>query len=118
MVDITSLNGGRLLTAANIEEPFIGTIQRVEVEELRGDEGKTRKRAVIYLEGREKGIVVNQLRSEIVSKLARSKETDNWPGVKIGVRRGRTHFQGKAVDCVEICSPKTLNNIEEDESPY
>jgi hypothetical protein len=84
---------------------------------MRNDSGGTKERPVLYAEGMEKAIVLNAERYDCFARLAKSKDTDDWSGIKFGVRRGKTNYAGKRVDCVEICSPTSLN-MQDDEAQF
>jgi hypothetical protein len=67
-----------------------------------------RKKAVVYFEGYEKGVVLNATRFHFMCEIAKSKDSDDWLGVAVGMRRGKTSFAGKRVDCIEFGSlPKS-----------
>ena len=63
---------------------------------------KGKPKVVVYFEGREKGIVLNATRFAFFCELAKSKDTDDWLGLTVGVRRGRVNFAGKMVDCHRV----------------
>ena len=93
--------GGRFMKAADISKPFNGVVERAERAEV--EKGKAK--VVVYFEGHAKGVVCNATRYNFICELAKSKDTDDWPGLAIGVRRGRTNFGGKMVDCIEFGTP-------------
>jgi hypothetical protein len=100
MVDYSDCFGGKFLKADDINKPFVGEIERVVGEKIDG-----RLKPVIYFEGREKGVVLNSTRHKFVVGLAKSKNSDDWLGLKIGVRQGTTDFGGKEVGCIEFLMP-------------
>jgi hypothetical protein len=115
MPNYSDLFGGRFISAQDIDQPFTATVKRVEIAEMQNDSGGTKKRPVVFMEDKEKAIVLNAARYDFLAKLARSRNTDDWSGIKFGVRRWKTNFAGKRVDCVEICSPTSLD-MQDDEA--
>ena len=102
MTDYSDFYGGRFLKSEDIVgKPFVGTIERVKGEKMQDG----RMRAVVYFEGREKGIVLNATRHRFVVGATKSKNSDDWIGLKIGVRAGVTDFGGKDVGCIEFGMP-------------
>ena len=69
-------------------------------------DGNGKMKPVIYLDGHDRGVVANATRYNTVSELAKSRNTDDWLGMRVAIRRGKTQFAGKTVDCVEFGAPK------------
>ena len=103
MPDYSSDYGGRYMKAAHITEPFVGVVERVAREDV---DRNGKMRTVIYFEGVARGVVCNGTRYDAASRLIGSRNTDNWPGVRIGVRRGETSFGGMTTDCIEFVVPE------------
>lgn len=101
MPDYSDCYGGRFVKAADITKPFNGTIERAERTEVE----KGRPKVVVYFEGRDKGFVLNATRFAFLCELAKSKDTDDWPGLTVGVSRGRVNFAGKMVDAIVFGAP-------------
>ena len=115
MPDYSSDYGGRYMKAAHITEPFVGVVERVAREDV---DRNGKMRTVIYFEGVARGVVCNGTRYDAASRLIGSRNTDNWPGVRIGVRRGETSFGGMTTDCIEfvVPEPEVLPGLEEEGS--
>lgn len=111
MADFSAAFGGKYLNASHVTMPFVGTVESVELEDV---DGNGKSKPVLRFEGRDRGVVLNSTRYDMVSQLAGSRDTDNWIGIKIRVARGKTRFGGKAVDCVEFGPPaeKTAADID------
>ena len=118
MPDYSDRFGGRFLSAEHCDESFTGVVERVDDVEMKEDGGNTKRRPVLYLEGSERGIVLNATRYNFLAELCRSKDTDNWVGVEVGVRKGKTNFAGKKIDCVELFSSKTATAALDDAIPF
>jgi hypothetical protein len=73
------------------------TIDRVEMEDIGGDH-----KAVLYFQGKEKGLVLNKTNSSTITELAGTDETDDWRGTRVILFKTRTEYQGKRVDCIRI----------------
>ncbi len=41
-----------------------------------------------------------------MAEIAGSRNTDDWIGYEVEVRKGKTKFAGKRTDCVELAAPK------------
>jgi hypothetical protein len=103
MADYSDEYGGRFVKAEHLDKPFVGVVERVEKVEVNKDDGTAKP--VLYFDGRERGVVLNATRYNFMSELCKSRDTDNWIGTRVGVRRGKVNFAGKRVDCVELCQP-------------
>ena len=102
MTDYSDFYGGRFFKSEDlIGKPFVGVIEHVKGEKMQDG----RMRAVVYFEGREKGIVLNATRHKFVVGATKSKNSDDWIGLKVGVRAGVTDFGGKDVGCIEFVMP-------------
>ena len=102
MADFSDYYGGKYLKAEDVQsKPFVGVIERVKGEKM--NDG--RMKAVVYFENREKGCVLNATRHKFMVAVAKSKNSDDWLGVKVAVRAGTTDFGGKEVGCVEFSAP-------------
>ena len=102
MPDYSNDFGGKYMNATHITEPFVGTVERVEREDV---DGNAKMKPVLYFVGRERGVVLNATRYDTVSAMAKSRDTDDWVGMRVQVKRGSTRFANKVVDCVEFGLP-------------
>ncbi len=76
-----------------------GVIQRIEIEDVGGEERPKDLKPVLYLEGVEQGITVNLTRHEILEN-AWGEDSDNCIGKELKVTRGKTLHMGKVVPCI------------------
>ena len=103
MPDLSELYAGKYYKAADVEnKPFKATISRVGIEKMQGD---GRSKAVLYFEGRDRGVVLNGSRHDAVCQIAKSNNSDDWVGCEVVVCAGTTNYAGKRVGCVEIKPP-------------
>lgn len=75
------------------------TMAFVQSEKL-GDEQKP----VLYFAGKEKGLVLNVTKWNSIADLY-GDESDDWTGKVIVLAPGKTTYQGKRVDCIDIYPP-------------
>jgi hypothetical protein len=83
------------------EEGFVGTVETVEFHDMR--DGGTK--AVVLLEGHDKGIVLNKTRARVLATISGSKEWEDWEGIRVKVMAGTTDFAGKEVSCIVFKAP-------------
>jgi hypothetical protein len=75
------------------------TIDRVEFEAV----GREREmKAVLYFEGKDKGLVLNKTNARNISNLVGSFETDEWSGFRIKLYATNVEFQGETVEAIRI----------------
>jgi hypothetical protein len=83
--DLDQVYGSKFLSANDIGTRKVRTkILKVRKEELRGNDGAKRVRFVLYLEGIDKGLVLNAINKDrLVASLGRVPA--NWKGASVGV---------------------------------
>jgi hypothetical protein len=89
--DYDELYGGRFLTTADVKAPRTATIERIDQELLNG---ASRPKAVVYLKGAPKGVVLNKTNATTLAH-AFGKDFQNWIGKRVTVKAEPTQFQGK-----------------------
>lgn len=83
-------------------QPIV-TIARVEHEAV----GRDREmKAVIYFDGKEKGVVLNKTNAKKITELVGSPETDEWAGFRIRLFATTTEFGGETVECIRVKAVK------------
>jgi hypothetical protein len=75
------------------------TIDRVEFEAVGRDK---EMKAVLYFEGKDKGLVLNKTNAKNISNLVGSFETDDWSGFRIRLYATNVEFQGETVEAIRI----------------
>lgn len=89
---------GNFLKAADLQgRRVVVTIDHVSMEDL-GSE----KKPVLWLKGKDKGLVLNKTNTNAIADILSDDETDNWKGHRITLVPSKTDFQGKRVDCVRV----------------
>ena len=83
--DLDTLYGSKFLSTGDLGDRRMKTkILKIRKEELRADNGKTRKKFVLFLEGIDKPMVLNATNKDaLVDKLG--KNPANWIGAGIGI---------------------------------
>jgi hypothetical protein len=110
MTDYSECFGGKYMNASHVTGPFVATVERVGFEDV---DGNGKMRPVVYLAGRDRAIVCNATRYDMMSAIADSRNTDNWTGKRVRVSRGKTKYAGKVTDCVEFDRPPTEKSKKE-----
>lgn len=59
-------------------------------------------KAVIYFEGKQKGVVLNKTNAKKIIEISGSAITEEWAGVQIKIYPTETEFGGETVDCIRI----------------
>ncbi len=62
-------------------------------------------KAVVYFQGKEKGVVLNKTNAKKIIEIAGTPETDDWPGVRVRLFASTTEFAGDMVECIRIKAP-------------
>jgi hypothetical protein len=104
-VNINDAFPSKYLKASDLKgaEPVV-TIAKVEMEAV----GRDREmKAVVYFQGKEKGVVLNKTNSNKIAQIAGSFDTDDWAGVSVKLYATETEFGGETVECIRI-KPATV----------
>jgi hypothetical protein len=91
MSDYDELYGGRFMATADVKAPRTATIDRIDQETFNG---ASRPKAVIYLIGAPKGIVLNKTNATTLAR-AFGKNFQHWIGKPVTVKAEPTQYQGK-----------------------
>jgi len=75
------------------------TIDRVAFEAV----GRDREmKAVVYFQGKQKGIVLNKTNAKKIIEISGSALTEEWPGTQVKIYPTETEFGGETVDCIRV----------------
>lgn len=75
------------------------TMDRVEYEPV----GQKREmKAVLYFQGKDKGVVLNKTNANKITEIVGSALTEDWHGHRIKLYPTETQFAGDMVDCIRI----------------
>src|SRR5262249_50851286 len=94
MIDYDDLYGSRFLAATDVKNPVTATIERIDQEQFTRPGEPTRTKAIIYVKGGKKGIVINKTNASMLAA-AFGKNFAAWPNRKITIRSEPTRFGGK-----------------------
>jgi hypothetical protein len=86
--------------------PILLTIDHTAIEPVGEGTNRQEKPVTHFKEPNAKLLVVTATKYDAISLIAKSDETEDWPGVKIMLEAGKTLFQGKLVDSVNIRAPR------------
>jgi hypothetical protein len=93
--------------AADVTSPLLLTIDKVTVERFgEGREAKD-KYVASFKERGSKKLVVSSTKWDGIALIARSDDSDDWPGTQIVLYSDKVPFGGKLVDGIKIRAPKT-----------
>jgi len=105
---------GKTLSAKDLIKPVRVTISRWEMMEFDND-GKKVEKVVIFFEGKDKGVVLNQTRGLQIAMNLGTEEMDEWSGKQIILEKGRTAFGPDMVDCVSVRDEVAKQEVDPDE---
>jgi hypothetical protein len=89
----------RYFRAADFERgPLVRTIESVEWEKMQDGERKP----VCNFVGETRGLVLNVTNFDIITNLAKSDETKDWPGLKVELYASTAAFAGKDVPAIRV----------------
>lgn len=100
MANIQDAFPSNYLKASDLKgaQPVV-TIDRVEFEPV----GRQKEmKPILYLVGKEKGIVLNKTNANNITGLAGTSETDEWRGVRIRLYATHVEFQGETVEAIRV----------------
>jgi len=81
---------------------FLLTIDFARMESVGEGASKQEKLVQHFKEEDSKLLVVTPTKFDAIALIAKSDETDDWPGIEIVLESGKASFQGKLVDSVSI----------------
>ena len=115
----------KYLKAGDLPEDgaFPVTIEKITIEEIGA---RKDQKPVIHFEELDKALVCNKTNANTIAKVTGSKETDDWIGTKINLRRAEVEFQGEMVESIRVslskASPKPTTEVitdnDGDEIPF
>ena len=85
---------------------FLLTIDFARMESVGEGASKQEKLVLHFKEEDSKLLVVTPTKFDAIALIAKSDETDDWPGIEIVLESGKASFQGKLVDSVSIRAPR------------
>lgn len=104
MPNINEAFPSKYLKASDLQgREVIVTMDRVDFEPV-GQ--KKEMKAVLYFQGKDKGLVMNKTNANKITEITGSALTEEWRGQRIRLYPSETQFGGDMVDCIRI---KPLN---------
>src|ERR1700734_1078170 len=100
---INELHPSKYLSAGDLnEEKHVVTIERIEMETMKGRDGKPDEdKPILYVEEFEKGMVINKTNTTTIAQLY-GEDTDEWIGEKITLFPTYTTFNKQNVACLRV----------------
>lgn len=120
---------GSFLKSEDLQgRPVRVTIESVEVEEIKGDDGKEKK-LVAHFVGKDKSLILNRTNCELLEGITGSDDYMGWAGHAVVVYPTTTKFGSKTVPCLRIravqqaapvvvAPPPVDDPLTEDEIPF
>jgi hypothetical protein len=98
----------KYLKASDAEDgDLVLTIVRVKMETI-GQGAKAEQKPVVYFKEVEKGMVLNKTNAKMIEKIAKSDDTDDWPGIAVRVIATEVEFQGDLVMSLRVREPQRV----------
>lgn len=103
MPEINDLFPSKWLVAADLEgKPCVLTIKKIEIETMKGRDGKADEiKPIVFFEEAEKGMVCNKTNATTISKLY-GTNTDDWIGERITLFPTKVTWGKELVDAIRV----------------
>ena len=82
------------------DTPVVLTMSGVKTE-LVGQGNDAENKAVLYFQGKDKGLILNKTNGNTIMDLY-GEDSDEWIGQKIAIFRTTTDYAGKTVECIRV----------------
>lgn len=104
MPNLHELFPSRYLKAPDLQgrEPVV-TIARVEIEQFRGRTSEAK--AILYFQGKQKGLKLNKTMATTVARIAGSPQTEAWVGVQVQLYATTADFGSEQFDVIRVKAP-------------
>lgn len=105
MPNINDAFPSKYLRASDLkgQQPVV-TMSAVKFEAV----GQSRDmKAVLYFEGKDKGVVLNKTNANKITEIVGSALTEDWRGHQIRLYPSVTTFQGEEVECIRVKAVNT-----------
>jgi|SRR5262249_31922415 len=91
--------------------PIPLTISDIRIEPVGNGTNTSDKCVAYFREVNSKKLVVTSTKFDAIAMIAKSDDTENWPGVQIVLELGQANYQGKLVDVISIRAPRRPNRL-------
>jgi hypothetical protein len=88
-----------------MDGPVVVTIKLAELETIKGFDGKSQPKVIVYFSKKYKPLVLNRTNFDSIADIANSGETEDWPGTKVELFVIPVTFNGKTSDGIRIRKP-------------
>jgi len=106
MVTLNEAFPSKYLKATDLQDsPVVATIKLAELEQIKGFDGKTQAKVVIYFARGLKPLILNRTNYEAIMDICGSDDTDDFPGTKVELHTPPVTFNGKTAPAVRIRAP-------------
>ncbi len=96
----------RYMKAADLKgRAVVVEIQDAVAEPLKGLDGKTQTKTVLYFKNKKKSMPLNRTNFLAVAKATGEEDSDDWHGHKIELYPTTTQMAGEEVECIRIRQP-------------
>lgn len=92
------------------------TIAKTDIVEFK-ENGSIRKKLVVHLVGKQKGLVLNKTNSKIIAKYY-GMDSDSWNGKAIEIFPTETEFNGALVPCIRVRVEAPKSEGFDDDIPF
>lgn len=101
-------------------------IESVEIEEIKGDDGKEKKLVARFV-GKDKGLILNRTNCESLEHICGSDDYESWVGHQIVLFPTTTKMAGKTVPCLRVRAPQSatpppppvaVEDVDDDSIPF
>jgi hypothetical protein len=115
MPNINEAFPSKYLKASDLRgtEPVV-TMDHVAFEPVGQDK---EMKAVLYFQGKDKGLVLNKTNANKITQLMQSAVTEEWQGRKIRLFATETNFGADVVECIRIKAAPTTGNASRPPQP-
>ena len=102
-------SGGKRLKAGDLQgRRVVVTIARVAAENVAAKDSPPEMKPVLYLEGKEKSLVLNRTNAGRIAEVVGSRRLSDWVGQRILLYPTTTDYNGKRVDCIRVDAPQSV----------
>jgi hypothetical protein len=92
--------------AADLRSPIRLTIEKVMPRQFGEGREAKEKYVASFVEPGSKLLVVSPTKWDAISLIARSDDSDDWPGIQIVLYRDQVQYGGKLIDGIKIRAPR------------
>ena len=93
------------LGAVDVERPIAAEIVEVNQEMVKGRDGLTEPKTVVYFRGIKKPLILNRINFDSIAAISGQDDSEDWPGTRVELYPTVTELAGKATPCIRIRKP-------------